>query len=148
MHMTTVIQKLREETGAGVMDCKRALEEAGGDYNLAKQLIEKQGIAKAAKKAERETGAGLLEAYVHNGRVGVLLELRSETDFVAHSEPIKTLAHNLALHVAAMAPETVEDLLKQPYVKDESKTVEEVMKSAIALVGENLKVARFARYQI
>lgn len=146
--MTAVIQKLREETGAGVMDCKRALEEAGGDYNLAKQLIEKQGIAKAAKKAERETGAGLLEAYVHNGRVGVLLELRSETDFVAHSDPVKVLAHNLTLQVAAMAPETVEDLLKQPYVKDEAKTVEEVLKSTIALVGENLKVARFSRYQI
>lgn len=146
--MTTVIQKLREETGAGVMDCKRALEEAGGDFNLAKQLIEKQGLVKAAKKAERATGAGLLEAYVHNGRVGVLLELRSETDFVAHSEPVKALAHNLALHVAAMAPETVDDLLKQPYARDEAKTVEEVIKGTIAIVGENLKVARFSRYQI
>jgi len=146
--MTTAIQKLREETGAGVMDCKRALEEAGGDYNLAKQIIEKQGVAKAAKKAERETGAGLLESYLHNGRVGVLLELRSETDFVARSEPVKALAHNLALQIAGMAPETVEELLKQPYAKDESKTVEEVIKGVIALVGENLKVARFSRYQI
>lgn len=146
--MTTAIQKLREETGAGVMDCKRALDEAGGDYNLAKELIEKQSLTKAAKKAERETGAGLLEAYVHNGRVGVLLELRSETDFVGRSEPVKALAHNLALHVAAMAPESVDDLLKQPYVKDESKTVEDVIKGTIAIVGENLKVARFARYQI
>ena len=146
--MTTAIQKLREETGAGVMDCKRALEEAGGDYNLAKQIIEKQGVAKAAKKAERETGAGLLESYLHNGRGGVLLELRSETDFVARSEPVKALAHNLALQIAGMAPETVEELLKQPYAKDESKTVEEVIKGVIALVGENLKVARFSRYQI
>lgn len=146
--MTTAIQKLREETGAGVMDCKRALEEAGGDFNLAKQLIEKQGIAKADKKAERETGAGLLEAYVHSGRVGVLLELRSETDFVVRSEPVKALAHNLALQIAAMSPETVEDLLKQPYVKDESKIVEEVIKGIVAMVGENLKVARFSRYQI
>lgn len=146
--MTTVIQKLREETGAGVMDCKRALDEAGGDYQLAKELIEKQGLTKAAKKAERETDAGLLEAYIHNGRVGVLLELRSETDFVGRSEPVKALAHNLALHVAAMAPESVADLLKQPYVKDESKTVEDVIKGTIAIVGENLKVARFARYQI
>ncbi|MBI4992168.1 MAG: translation elongation factor Ts [Candidatus Harrisonbacteria bacterium] len=146
--MMTVIQKLREETGAGVMDCKKALEEAGGDYILAKQLIEKQGLAKAAKKAERETGAGLLESYIHNGRVGVLLELRTETDFVGRSEPVKALAHNLALHIAAMGPETVEDLLKQPYVKDESKNVEELIKGVIAVVGENLKVARFARYQI
>lgn len=146
--MTTAIQKLREETGAGVMDCKHALEEAGGDYNLAKQIIEKQGLVKADKKAERETGAGLLESYVHNGRVGVLLELRSETDFVARSEPVKALAHNLALHIAAMAPETVEDLLKQPYAKDESKIVEDVIKGVIALVGENLKIARFSRYHI
>ena len=146
--MSTVIQKLREETGAGVMDCKRALEEAGGDFNLAKQLIEKQGLIKAEKKTERATGAGLLEAYVHNGRVGVLLEMRSETDFVAHSEPVKTLTHNLALQIVAMAPETVYDLLKQPYVKDESKTVEDLIKGTIAMVGENLKVARFARYQI
>ena len=146
--MTTAIQKLREETGAGVMDCKRALEEAGGDYDLAKKLIEKQGIAKALKKADRATGAGLLESYIHNDRVGVLLELRSETDFVAHSEPVRALAHNLALHIAAMGPETAEDLLKQPYVKDDSKTVGEVIKGIIALVGENLKVARFVRYQI
>ena len=146
--MATMIQKLREETGAGIMDCKRALDEAAGDYNLAKQLIEKQGLAKAAKKAERETGAGLLEAYIHNGRVGVLLELKSETDFVARSEPVKALAHNLALQIAAMAPETVEDLLRQPYVKDEEKAVEEIIKGTIALVGENLKVARFARYQL
>lgn len=146
--MTTAIQELREETGAGVMECKRALDESGGDYELAKALIEKQGLAKAEKKAERQTGAGLLEAYVHNNRVAVLLELRSETDFVARSELVKALAHNLALHIAAMAPEAVDDLLKQPYAKDETKTVEEVIKGVIAMVGENLKVARFTRYQI
>ena len=94
------------------------------------------------------TGAGLLEAYVHNNRVGVLLELRSETDFVARSEPVRNLAHNLVLHIAAMAPDSVETLLKQPYVKDESRTVEEAIKGVIAIVGENLKVARFIRYQI
>jgi len=146
--MTTVIQKLREETGAGVMDCKRALDEAGGDFDLAKKLIEKKGLARAEKKANRATSAGLLEAYIHNGRVGVLLELNSETDFVARSEPVKNLAHNLALHIAAMSPETVEDFLKQPYVKDEDKTVEDIIKGTIAVVGENLKVAKFARYQI
>lgn len=146
--MSNLIVKLREETGAGVMDCKRAIEESAGDYDLAKKIIEKQGIAKAAKKAERETGAGLLEAYVHNGRVGVLLELRFETDFVGKSEPVKALAHNLALHIAAMSPANAEDLFKQPYVKDESKTIEEVVKGVIAIVGENIKVARFERYKI
>lgn len=146
--MTTVIQKLREETGAGVMECKRALEEANGDLKLAKEIIEKRGLARAEKKSDRATGAGLLEAYVHNGRIGVLLELRSETDFVAHSEPVKALIHDLALHISALGPESVEDLLKQPYAKDESKTVEEVIKGVIAKVGENLKVARFVRYQV
>ena len=146
--MTSLIQKLREETGVGVMDCKKALNETAGDYDLAKVLLEKQGLLKAEKKAERVTGAGLLEAYVHNNRVGVLLELRSETDFVARSEPVRNLAHNLVLHIAAMAPDSVETLLKQPYVKDESRTVEEAIKGVIAIVGENLKVARFIRYQI
>jgi elongation factor Ts len=146
--MMSDVQKLREETGAGVMDCKRALDEARGDYNLAKQLIDKQGLVKAEKKSDRATGAGLLESYIHNGRVGVLLELRSETDFVAKSEPVKALAHNLSMHIAAMGPDSVEALLAQPYVKDDSKTIDEVIKGTIAIVGENLKVARFARYQI
>ena len=130
------------------MDCKRALEEAGGDYGKAKAIIAVKGIAKAEKKAGRETGAGLLESYIHNGRVGVLLELRSETDFVAHSEPVKELAKNLALQVASMAPESVENLLKQEYVKDQDITVEVLIKNTIAKVGENLKVARFSRFQI
>ena len=130
------------------MECKRALEEANGDLNLAKEIIAKRGLAKAEKKSDRATGAGLLEAYIHNGRIGVLLELRSETDFVARSEPVKALVHDLALHISALGPESVEDLLKQPYAKDESKTVEEVIKGVIAKVGENLKVARFVRYQV
>ena len=146
--MMAPIQKLREETGAGVMDCKRALDEAKGDYEKAKKILDEKGILKAEKKASRATGAGILEAYVHNSRVGVLLELRCETDFVGRAEPVKNLAHNLVLHIAAMAPETIEALLSQPYVKDESKTVEEVIKGVIAIVGENLKVERFTRYQI
>ena len=146
--LSTIIQRLREETGAGVMECKRALEEAGGDFALAKKIIEQKGLARAEKKSGRETGAGLLESYIHNGRVGVLLELRSETDFVARSEPVQKLAHALVLQIAAMAPESVEELLQQAFVQDESKTVEAVIKSTIAKVGENLKVARFVRYQI
>ena len=146
--MMTSVQKLREETGAGVMDCKRALDEAKGDYEKAKKILDEKGILNAERKASRATGAGVLEAYVHNNRVGVLLELRCETDFVGRAEPDKNLAHNLVLHIAAMAPETIEVFLSQPYVKDESRTVEEVIKGVIAIVGENLKVERFARYQI
>lgn len=146
--MSNAVIKLREETGAGVMDCKKALEEAGGDFEKAKQLIAEKGVSKAASKSDRATGAGLLETYIHGGRVGVLLELRVETDFVAHSEPVKQLAKDLAMQIAAMSPETVEDLVKQPFVKDPNMTIEALITAAIAKVGENMKVARFTRYQI
>ena len=146
--MSNEIVKLREETGAGIMDCKRALEEAGGDYDKALKIIAEKGIAKAASKADRATGAGLLETYIHSGRVGVMLELRVETDFVAHSEPVKQFAKDLAMHIAAMSPESVDDLLKQPFVKDQDMTIESLLTATIAKVGENMKVARFARYQI
>lgn len=142
------IQQLREVTGAGVMDCKRALQDAGGDFDKAKALIGERGLIKADKKGDRATGAGLLESYIHNGRVGVLLELRCETDFVARAEPVRNLAHELAMHIAAMDPESVEALLAQPYVKDPVQTVEQVLKQVIAKVGENMKIAKFVRYQL
>lgn len=142
------ISKLREVTGAGVMDCKQALDEAGGDFDKAAELIRERGVVIAEKKGGRKTGAGVLESFVHNGRVGVLLELRTETDFVARSEQFLELAHELAMQIAAMAPEDVEFLLKQPYIKDESKKVGDVIKSVIAKVGENIKVERFCRYEL
>ena len=144
----TDIQKLREKTGAGVMDCKRALQDAKGDFDRAVTLIQERGFVKAEKKQGRTTGAGLLESYVHNGRVGVMLELRAETDFVVRSEPFKTLAHELAMQIAAMDPADVTALLKQPYVKDESMTVEAFVKQTVAKVGENINISRFARYEI
>lgn len=146
--MTEDVQKLRGETGAGVMDCKRALEEAKGDFGKAKAIIREKGLAKAAKKSERETGAGYLESYIHAGRVGVLLELRCETDFVARNEKFRKLAHELAMHIAAMNPENVEELLGQLFVKDEKETVKNLVKQAIAELGENIEVARFTRYEI
>ncbi|MDP3999493.1 MAG: translation elongation factor Ts [bacterium] len=142
------VQKLREMTGAGIMECKRALVDAGGDLDKAVVIIGERGLIKADKKAARETGAGLLESYVHNGRVGVLLELRVETDFVAKSDPAKELVRNLAMHIAAMDPESVDALLAQPYVKDPNQTVESVIKQVIAKTGENIRVARFMRYQV
>lgn len=140
------IQKLREITGAGVMDCKKALEDAKGDFDEALKIINERGMIKAEKKATRTTGAGLLESYIHNGRVGVLLELRCETDFVTRSEPFRELAHNLAMHVAAMDPQSVEELLQQPYVRDEKISVEALVKSVIAKLGENIQIGRFCRY--
>lgn len=142
------VQKLREKTGAGVMECKKALEDTGGDLDRAVDLINERGLLKAEKKATRATGAGILESYVHNGRVGVLLELRCETDFVAHSEPVRELSKNLAMQIAAMNPAEVDVLLKQPYIRDEKTTVGDLIKSAIAKVGENLKVERFCRYEL
>lgn len=146
--MSNPVVQLREETGAGIMDCKRAMEEAGGDIEKAKQILLANSAAKAAKKADRETGAGLLESYIHGGRVGVLLEIRMETDFVAKSDPVKQLAKDVALQIASMSPETVEDLLQQPFIKDPSITIEALLKNTIAVVGENMKIARFARYQV
>jgi len=109
------VQKLREATGAGVMECKKALTDAKGDFAAAKKLIHERGLAKFEKRAGRETGAGLIESYIHNERIGVILDIRAETDFVVHSEPFRTLAHELAMQISAMNPADVDELLKQPY---------------------------------
>lgn len=146
--MKDQIQKLREITGAGVMDCQKALKEANGDFDKAKNLIYERGLIKAEKKSGRITGAGLLKSYIHNERVGVLLELRCETDFVARNQFFKELAHSLSLQIAAMNPLSIEELLNQSYIKDESMTVEKVIKQAIAKLGENIRVERFCRYEI
>ena len=146
--MLNDIQKLRELTGAGVMECKKALGEAGGDFEKAVKIIHEMGLVKAEKKGERTTGAGLLESYVHNERIGVLLELRCETDFVARNPVFKELAHNLTMQIAAMNPENIEKLSAQNFIKDESTTVESIIKQAIAKLGENIRVERFCRYEI
>lgn len=142
------IQKLREATGAGVMECKKALVESGGDFDRAIAIIHEQGLVKAEKRKERTTGAGVLESYVHNERVGVLLEIRCETDFVARSTEFKELAHSLAMQVAAMDPANADELLKQAYIKDESITVEELIKRVFTKVGENIRIGRFCRYEL
>src|SRR3989344_2367328 len=116
--MKEAVQKLREKTSAGVMECKRALEEAGGDLEKAEKVIEIKGIVRAEKKGERKTGAGHIETYIHAGRIGVLLEMRCETDFVARSDQFRSLAHEIAMQIAAMAPEAPEELLKQLCIKD------------------------------
>ncbi|MEK7630262.1 MAG: translation elongation factor Ts [Patescibacteria group bacterium] len=146
--MVSNVKKLREVTGAGVMECKKALEDAKGDFDLAIKLIGERGLVKAERKQGRSTGAGLLESYVHNGRVGVLLELRSETDFVARSEPFRNLAHELVMQIAAMGPENVPALLESFYVKDESVKVDDLVKQLMAKVGENIRVEKFCRYEI
>lgn len=142
------VSKLRELTGAGVMECKRALDEAGGNLDKAKLIIQERGVIRAEKKADRATGAGILESYIHNNRIGVLLELRAETDFAVRSEPFRTLAHELAMHISAMNPDSVETLLQQLFVKDQLITVQQLIKNTIAKVGENIRIERFCRYEL
>jgi elongation factor Ts len=142
-----LVQKLREITSAGVMDCRKALIEANGDVDAAIKIIHEKGLAKMEKRSDREAGAGLVQSYIHNERIGVLLRLNAETDFVVRSEPFKQLAHDLAMHIAAAAPKDIEELLAQPYVKDESRTVKDVVGEVIAKVGENVIVGEFSRME-
>lgn len=158
------IKELRERTGAGIMDCKRALEETGGDLSKAEDLLTRQGIASAVKKATRSTEEGIVESYIHSGgRIGVLLEVNCETDFVARTDDFKELAHDIAMQVAAMAPSYVnsddvpegEDaesaetvLMHQPFIKDPSKSVQDLVNEGIGKLGENIRVRRFTRFSL
>jgi elongation factor Ts len=139
------LKKLREETSAGVSDCRQALEDAGGDYEKAKKLLMERGIEKAAKKADRETGSGLVESYVHGGRVGVLVQVRCETDFVARTDAFKALAHEVAMQIAAMNPKDTKALLTSPYIRDPKLTIEALVKQTIAKLGENITIGSFTR---
>jgi len=143
------VKRLREETGAGVMDCKRALDEAKGDFDKAKTLIKERGLAKAKEKADREAKEGVVEAYVHaGGRIGAMVELSSETDFVARNPEFKGLAKEIAMQVAAMDPSDVDQLLGQAYIRDASKTIGELVTSIAATTGENVRVKRFKRFEL
>ena len=143
------VKRLREETGAGVMDCKRALEESKGDFERAKALIKERGLAKAQKKSDREAKEGIVEAYVHaGGRIGAMVEVSSETDFVARNPEFRELAKELAMQVAAMDPKDVDELLEQAYIRDASKKVGELVTGIAAATGENVRVRRFKRFQL
>lgn len=142
------LKKLREETGAGIADCKEALTESKGDYKKALEIIKQKGFDKAAKKADREVKAGLVEVYSHAGKVGVVVDVLCETDFVAKTEDFKNLAHELALQIASMNPENTEELLKQDYVRDSSQTINELVKSVIGKLGENIQIGKFVRIEL
>lgn len=190
---TEMVKELREKTGAGVLDCRNALRDVEGDFDKAAEILRKKGLALAEKKAEREANEGLIEAYVHaGGKLGVLVELNCETDFVARTDEFRELAHDVALQVAATNPqylapgdvpadvvdrerewqreqvapgksEEVVDkilegklnkyfgdvcLLEQPFIKDESVTIRELITNTIAKLGENIQVRRFARFEL
>lgn len=139
------LKKLRAETSAGVSDCRQALEDARGDYEKAKKILLERGVEKAAKKANRDTGSGLMESYVHAGKVGVLVEVKCETDFVAKTDDFKILAHEIALQIAAMSPKDTKALLESPYIRDGQKTMESLVKETIAKLGENITIGKFTR---
>ena len=143
------IKDLREKTQAGFADCKMALDEAKGDMKKAEEILRKKGFEKAAKKSDRETGQGLVESYVHQtGKVGVLVSVLCETDFVARTDEFKHLAHEIAMQIAAMNPKDVDALLKQEYIRDGSKTINDLVTEAIAKLGENIKISEFKRSEI
>jgi len=158
------VKELRELTGAGMLDCKNALEEADGDFEKAKDILRAKGHAMAAKKAERATAEGLVQSYLHHdGRLGALVEVNCESDFVARTADFGQLVQSVALQVAATNPSYVSPeempegaegdpkelcLLLQPFVRDESFTVEEMVKEAIRKTGENIRVRRFARFEL
>ena len=131
------------------MECKKALEEAGEDEGKALKILGEKGKEKALKKAGRKAGQGLIEAYIHsNGKIGVILELNCETDFVAKNEEFKQLAHDIAMHIAAFEPEDNKELLSQPFIKDEQKTIQDLINDAVAKLGENIKIGKFLRLEI
>lgn len=143
------IQRLREETSAGVMDCKRALEDADGDYEKAKALLTERGVASAAKKSGREAKEGVIASYIHSGgRIGALVEVSSETDFVSRGEDFQKLALEIAMQVAAMAPTDIDELYAQAYIRDASKTVKDLVTAVAAKTGENVAVRRFQRFAL
>lgn len=143
------IKKLREESGASVMDCKKALEQAAGDQAKAKEFLSKRGAEMAEKKAERKTNSGLIESYIHaNGKIGVLLSLSCETDFVARNENFKALAHEICLQIAAVGAQTPEELFSQPYLKNPEKTIKDLIGDTVGKLGENIKIGQFIRFEI
>ncbi len=156
------IKELREKTGAGLMDCKKALVGVDGDFEAAMKALKERGFAIAQKKSSRALGSGLVEAYMHaGGRIGAMVEVNCETDFVARTDDFKTLAHDIAMQVAATAPAylTTEEasgdenpqevcLLSQPFIKDPQKTIQDIIVEVVARVGENIGVARFSRFEI
>ncbi len=169
------VKELREQSGAGIMECKRALEETGGDVNQAIALLKQQGLAKAEKKSGRAASQGLVEPYIHGGgRIGAIVEVNCETDFVARTTDFRELAHDLAMQVAATAPayvsvDEVPDgawaelekefgsreqarsavvLLEQPFIKDSKLTIRDLIRDRISKLGENIIVSRFARFEV
>lgn len=143
------IKALRDRTGAGMMDCKRALEDAGGDMDKGEELVKARGLAKAEKKSDRETKEGYIASYVHtNNKVASMVEILCETDFVARNPEFQTMAREVAMQVVSMDPQTVDELLAQEYLRNPSITIETFVKQLSGKIGEKFVVSRFIRYAV
>jgi elongation factor Ts len=143
------VKELRDKTGVSMMECKKALEEAQGDMAKAMELLAARAQAQAAKKADRALGAGCVGSYVHsNGQVGAMAVLSCETDFVSKNEEFAALARDIAMHVSAMMPSNVEELMGQPFVKNPEKTVAQLVSDATQKFGERTEVTSFGRYSV
>ena len=161
---TARVKELRDQSGAGIMACRNALLEAEGEMEKALQILKQRSLLQAQKKASRSTTQGIIEAYIHTGgRIGAMVEVNCETDFVARTDEFKELAHHLAMQVVAQQPKFISKeevpegadiepeaacLLLQPYIKHPDKTVQDIITEAIAKVGENIKVSRFTRFEL
>ncbi|MFP3899039.1 MAG: elongation factor Ts [Dehalococcoidia bacterium] len=158
------VKELRNRTNAGILDCNKALLEMGGDMEKAIEILKQRGLAIAEKKKDMAAGEGVIAAYIHHTkRIGALVELNCQTDFAAHTDQFEELAHDLAMQVAATAPEYISSdqmppeteahpqvvcLLDQPFIREPGKTVQQVIAEAVAEVGENIRVRRFARFEL
>ena len=143
------VKTLREKTGAAIMDCKKALEEANGDMAKAEELVKARGLAKAEKKSDRETKEGYIASYVHaTGKVAAMVEILCETDFVGRNPEFQDMAKQIAMQVVAMNPENIEELLAQEYLRDSSLTIEQLVKQLSGKIGERFVVNRFVRYAV
>jgi len=141
------IKKLREETGVSIMECKSSLIEAKGDFKKAKEILKNRGSQVAGKKIKRRTGQGIIEGYIHPGKkIGAMIELHCESDFVSRSEDFQKLAHELCLQIAAMNPKKT-SLMSQPWIRDETKTIKDLIQEYITKLGENINIKRFIRYE-
>lgn len=145
----SLLKKIRNETRASIADCRKALEKTDGDYPAALKWLREKGLEKAEKKKERETSQGLIGWYIHqNGKVGAMVEVLCETDFVARTDEFKHLAHEIAMQIAAMNPKDSKSLNQEQYIRDSSKTIEDLLKGTIATLGENIAIGRFQRFEI
>ncbi|OGF64959.1 translation elongation factor Ts [Candidatus Giovannonibacteria bacterium RIFCSPHIGHO2_02_42_15] len=142
------IQELREKSGVSVMACKKALEDAGGDLEKAFSLLKEVGATLALKKEGRETKTGIIQSYVHGGKIGVLVELKCETDFVARNPEFQNFAKEIAMQIAATAPENISGLLGEMYIKNSSQTVADYLNEMIGKFGEKIEISNFARLEL